>query len=125
MGQSVGDKVIQGSDATAVGEGTHRGAGFEAVAHYLLFHEGARVFKVLLVAFDEEARRRGADLASVAQFDGHRELHRAPDVGIFRDNHWRVAAQLHGGKCQGLSCQSSEMTSHQSRSGEGDLADQR
>src|SRR5699024_11246558 len=45
---------------------------------------------------DEEAGRRHADLAGVAELGAHERLHRLFHVGVRKDDRRRMAAQFHG-----------------------------
>ena len=80
--------------------------------------------KVVLDALvHQEAGRRDADLAGVAELGGAGGLDGQRDVGVLGDDHRCMAAQLHGHALHVLAGQRGQLLAHRRRAGEGDLAD--
>ena len=80
---------------------------------------------VLDALVHQEARRRDADLAGVAELGAAGGLDGQRDVGVLGHDHRRVAAQFHRHALHVLAGQRGQLLAHRRRAGEGDLADDR
>ena len=110
-----------------IGQRAQRGAAFQAVADLgALGHRDECVDEGLAhVVVHQEARRRDAHLAGVAQLGAAGHLGGLGDVGVGRDDHRRVAAELHRHALHVLAGQRGELLADHRGAGEGDLADHR
>ena len=101
--------------------------GVHAVADLQGLGGGRELVDELLIdlLLHQEARRRDADLAGIAELARRQHLHGRVDIGVLEDDARRMAAELHGGALHVQARERRELLADRGRAREGHLADDR
>ena len=125
---TIGDHRFHRRDPAEVRERTHVDAFIKTGIADLELTGARRKFgdeAVVDFLRHEEARRRDADLAGIAELGRRAHRHRARQIGVLADNHRRMAAQFGGEALHIGRSQRAQLLAHRSRAGEADLAGDR
>src|SRR5690606_2275068 len=95
----VSDHTLECRNAPVIGKRAHDSIRLEPVAHLDRFRRSAEAGHEVArhIVLHQEARRRYADLARIAELVGRKLRDRLFDIGVTGDDHWRMAAKLHRG----------------------------
>ena len=127
LGDGIADERVHGVQAALGDERAHAGVGFEAVADLHVLGVGGEALDELRIDLlvHQEAGRRDADLAGVAELVGAQDVHRLLEVGILEHDGRRMAAQLHGDALHVRAGQRRELLADRCRARERHLPDDR
>ena len=123
----IGHQVFHGGLAPRVGQRPHGRGRFKTAAHLQLLsvHHELRD-KIFVDAFlHQKTRGRYADLAGIAELARHHGLGGECHVGVVKNHHRGVAAELHGHALHVQSGHGGELLAHGRGAGERDLANSR
>ncbi len=127
LGLGVLHHLLDGADATRIGQRTHLAILVHAVADLDGLGTGGELFDELVIdaLLHQETRRRNADLAGIAVLRSTEDLGRRCDVRIVEHDRRRMTAQFHGHPLHVLAGQRGELLADIGRTGEGNLPDDR